>query len=405
VFVLQRLAALARQPGVELQVASPVPTFPVFTRLRGNPGPRRHEWDGLTAHRPRFFYVPGLLKSLDGRFYARGLRRWLANLCRRWQPELLDAHFVWPDGVGVWRLARAVGLPYAITLRGWLYEAVKYPRILRQCVKALQGASAIVSLSSHLAKTAVELGAPSEKIHVIPNGVDVKRFKPRDRHAARRELGLPETGRLVVTVAHLGERKGHRETIRALARVPADVQLVLVGGDTRGTRDAESLRELSRSLGVADRVLLMGKQPYDRVPLCLAAADVSVLASWREGCPNVVLESLAAGTPVVASDVGGVSADLIGDGPGGRVVPPRQVDPLAEAIQELLDRPPSPQEVRNTPSVRTWDEVAADVHAALRRAVECGAQSSGLSDDSCRAAAVSDGSRRNAQTKRDLACR
>jgi teichuronic acid biosynthesis glycosyltransferase TuaC len=369
VFVLQRLTALAEQ--TELQVVSPVPTFPVLTRLRGCPGPVSDNWNGLTVHRPKYFYVPGVLKWLDGPLYDRGLRGWLAELCGRWRPDLLDAHFVWPDGVGVSRLARAVGLPYTITLRGWLYESMKHPRILSQCVEALRGAAAVIALSSHLAETAVELGAPAQRMHVIPNGVDVGHFRPRDKADARRQLNLPEDRRLVVSVAHLGPRKGHRETIRALTSLPEDVQLVIVGGDPGRGHNQRELRGLIRELGLTGRVLLTGRQPYDRVPLYFNAADISVLASYREGCPNVVLESLASGTPVVASDVGSVS-EMIEHGRNGRIVPPRQVEPLADAIGQLLDRSPSPQEVCNSPAVRSWDDVAADTYNVLRRAVQSG---------------------------------
>lgn len=369
IHVFQRMAAVPRRPGMELQAVGPVPTFPLVGRLRGWPGPVTETWEGLTVHRPRFFYIPKLWKSLDGRLYGRGLRRWLAGVCREWRPDVLDAQFEWPDGVGVSHLSRSVGILYAITLSGWLYECMEHPRMLRQCVEALQGAAAIISVSNHLAETAVELGVPREKTCVIPNGVDLERFRPREKMAACRFLGLPEKGRLLVTVGHLGPQKGHRETIQALARLPADVSLVLVGGDGHGERNVKALRDLARSLGVESRLTLVGRQPYDRVPLYFNAADVSVLASYREGCPNVVLESLASGTPVVASDVGHASA-MIEDGRNGKIVPPRQAEPIAEAIKELLDQPPSPEEVRRSSAVRSWDDVAAAICDTLRHALQ-----------------------------------
>jgi len=377
VFALQRATALTAH--AELQFVSPVPTFPIITRLRGWPGPATETWLGLTLHRPRFPYVPGFLKSLDGRFYARGLRRWLDGLCQQWLPDVLDAYFVWPDGVGVSLLAKRMGMPYAITLGGMIYPCLVVPSQRRQCAEALRNAAVVISVDSKEARIARELGVPAERVHVIPNGVDLERFRPGDKLAARRELGLPESGRLLVTVAHLGVRKGHRETIQALARMPADVRLVLVGGDPQRGRNTKALRELSQSLGLEDRVLLVGRQPHDRVPLYFRAADLSVLASWREGCPNVVLESLASGTPVVASDVGSVS-DMLENGRNGKIIPPQEVEPLAEAIRELLNRPPSSQEVRSSAAVRSWDDIAADTCNVLRQAVRSARSSNARSE-------------------------
>lgn len=369
IHVFQRMAAQSRLAGVELQAVAPVPTFPLLTRLRGCPGPVTETWEGLTVHRPRFLYIPKIWKSLDGRLYGRGLRHWLAGVCSRWRPDVLDAQFEWPDGVGISHLAKSVDVPCTITLSGYLYECMEYPRMLRQCVEALRAATTVVSVSTHMAETAVELGVSRDKIHVIPNGVDTQRFMPRDKVEARRELGLPTDGRLIVTVAHLGPRKGHRETIRAIADLPGDVRLVLVGSDSQGGgKNERALRQLIDRFKLGGRVILAGQQPYWRIPLYFNAADLSVLASYREGCPNVVLESLASGTPAVASDVGHVSA-MIEDTRNGKLVPPRQVGPLAEAITELLDRPPSPHEVRRSAAVRSWDDVAAEICDTLRDAL------------------------------------
>jgi glycosyltransferase involved in cell wall biosynthesis len=367
VFVHQRLAALAKL--AELQVVSPQPRFPVLSRLRGGGAkPDDGRWEGLVVHRPGWFYLPGVLKSLDARFYARGIRQWLADFCRRWTPDVLDAHFVWPDGVGVSLLARELGVPYTITLRGWLYQAMQNRRMLPQCVEAMQRAAAIISVSGHLAQTAIGLGVDAGMIRVIPNGVDTDRFHPRDKQACRRELGLPAEGRLVVTVAHLGPRKGHREAVQAMARLPGDVCLVLVGGDPEGGKNQGLLREMVDRLGLNGRVILAGPQPYGRIPLYLSAADVSVLASYREGCPNVVLESLACGTPVVATNVGAVP-DIVQPGINGEIVSVGEVEPLAEAISGTLEKRWSPQAVRQSESVKSWSSVAEEVYNVFVRAV------------------------------------
>ncbi len=438
VFVERRLAALARRPGVQLQVVSPVPSFPLITRWRRGSGerglsqfsrrtgegipspnlsaakmglsplhrlrqwlfgavPAREQWHGLTVHRPRFFCVPGVLKSLDARFYARGVGRWMEQRCQAsgvgcqegagdgqwemgdgegaisaghpsvdagensWRPDVLDAHFVWPDGVAVSLLAGRFGLPYVVTLRGKLYPCLEVPAQRRQCAAALRGAAAVISVDARMARIACELGAPPDRVSIIPNGVDLDRFQPADRLEARRRLGLPEQGRLLVTVAHLGVRKGHREAIAALTRLPGDVRLLLVGGDLH-QGDTARLRRLAASLGVGDRLLLAGVQPPDRVPDYFAAADAGLLASYREGCPNAVLECLASGRPVVATDVGAVP-DIVEPGRNGEIVPVRDTDALTVALNGVLNRSWDAGAVCR--SVQSWDEVAQEVERVL----------------------------------------
>jgi glycosyltransferase involved in cell wall biosynthesis len=131
------------------------------------------------------------------------------------------------------------------------------------------------------------------------------------------------------------------------------------------------LQQVARKAGVENRLILPGPQPYDRIPLYFCAADASVLASYREGCPNVVLESLACGTPVVASDVGAV-ADVLPVPSAGRIAPPQTIAPLQQAMNDILSRSWDAEQVVRASGVRTWDEVATQVHDVLRQVVEEG---------------------------------
>ena len=357
IFVAQRLEALARR--VDLQVVSPVPVCPPLTSFRPSPGPVRDTWRGLKVYRPRFWYVPKLFKSADARLYARGLRRRLRRLVAEWRPDMLDAHFIWPDGVAVGLLARELGVPYSVTLRGKIYPCLDVPSQRRQCCEALQNAAAVVSVSDPMAVVARELGAAPERVHVVPNGVDTNMFRPVDRRQARRRIGLDHGGPLLATVGHLGRRKGHHEVIQALSHLDESVRLVLVGGDRAGGADTRALQRCIDRWGVRDRVLLAGVQPHEEIPLYLGAADVSVLASYREGCPNVVLESLACGRPVVATAVGTVPKQIT-DGVNGYVVPVRDPDRLAVALRTALGRDWDCDALAS--AVTGWDRVAEEVH-------------------------------------------
>jgi len=363
VFVYQRLAALARLE--EVKVCAPTPWFPVVTPNVGCD--EAQTWQDLNVYRPSFFYFPGILKNHDACFYARGLKKWLGNLCQVWRPDVLDAHFVWPDGVGVGLLAKKLGIPYVVTLRGKIYECLKVPSQTRQCAAALQNAAAVISVSSKMAEEALTLGVAPERLHVITNGVDQERFSPKDKKECRRLLGLPEEGRLLVTVSHLGHRKGHHEVLHALSHLPKDVKLVIVGGDAQGGTP-EKLQEVAQSVGVADRLILPGRQPYEKIPFYYNAANASVLASYREGCPNAVLESLACGTPVVATDVGAVP-DILPVPNAGRIVPAEQVEPLRKALSEVLRSEWNADEVVQMSKVRSWQRVAEEVGEVFQRIV------------------------------------
>ncbi|WP_321495886.1 glycosyltransferase [uncultured Desulfobacter sp.] len=363
IFVFQRTNALAKF--VDLKVCSPVPWFPFLA-----PGGKtaHGNWKGLEISRPRFFYTPKFFKNNDARFYARGILPWVKKLCLNWQPDILDSHFIWPDGVAVSLIAQDLGIPYVITLRGKLFECMKEPSQVRQCTQALKKASAVISVSSGLAETAIELGADPSRMSVIPNGVDAQNFNIKEKNACRKSLGLPEDKKILVTVAHLGHRKGHHEVIRALAGLPENVCLVLVGGPAQGGTPETIMAEAEKS-GVKKRIILTGPQSYDQVARYFSAADASVLASYREGCPNAVLESLACGTPVVATDVGAVR-DILPVPGAGCIVPRKEVEPLKNGLKEVLAAKWDPESVIKASKVRSWEQVALDVQAVFRTIVK-----------------------------------
>ncbi len=361
VFVYQRLAALGKRQ--QIRVCAPIPWFPLWTRRRKIHGPVNDSWHALNVQRPYFFYLPGVMKNWDARFYKRGVCKWLQSFIQNWRPDLMDAHFVWPDGVAVAALAKELGIPYTITLRGKLYECLKSPSQTRQCQDALVDASGVICVSRLLAGEAEKLGVPLDRVKIIPNGVNREYFHPRDKLACRKKLGLPEKARLILTVAHLGHRKGHHEMIRALAGLPDDVYLVLVGGAAQGGTP-ETIRSVAAKAGVEERLILTGPQPYHSIPLYFNAADVSVLASYREGCPNAVLESLACGTPVVASNVGAVP-DILRVPEVGRIVPPKQTESLQHALAAVLKKTWNPEAVVRLSQVKSWDEVADDIQNVL----------------------------------------
>jgi glycosyltransferase involved in cell wall biosynthesis len=189
---------------------------------------------------------------------------------------------------------------------------------------------------------------------VIPNGVDTVKFHPMERELARRQCGLEENRRYLLTVSRFSHEKGLDHLLRAFARISCpDVELVLVG---EGPKKGELLA-LAAELGITQRLKLPGVLGHAEVCAWYNAADLFCLPSLWEGCPNVVIEALACGTPVVASRVGGIP-DLVPHADLGLLVPPGEAELLAQAIDLALAKNWDRRGISQFGSAHSWSEVA-----------------------------------------------
>jgi glycosyltransferase involved in cell wall biosynthesis len=207
---------------------------------------------------------------------------------------------------------------------------------------AARRAAGIITVARALKDDLIRVGVPGEGIEVLRNGVDLQLFRPIEREATRRKLGFSRA--TLVSVGHLIPRKAHDLVIQALPRLP-ETDLVVIGdGPERAALDA-----LARQSGVGDRVRFVGAVAQDELRDYYGAADVLVLASSREGWANVLLESMACGTPVVASRAGG-SAEA------GVLMEERTPQAVAEGVQRLLARYPDRTETRRYAEKFSWEE-------------------------------------------------
>jgi glycosyltransferase involved in cell wall biosynthesis len=366
IFVFDRLSAVAKKANVT--VVHPFPSCPLIGPVNGARLPPLETIAPLTTYHLQFRYLPGVMKRLDGWFYYRGLLRWVTEHYRQDRPDLLDGHFVWPDGVGVSLLARHSKLPYVVTLRGTINSRTRIPCFRKRITRVLLDAAEIISVSRPMADLAIQLGADPNRVHVIPNGVHTRIFHPIARMDARRQLGLQKDRALLVCVGHLTRPKGQEELIRAMGQIPRGPHLALIGGLAGRGSYLRGLRDLAGRSGLDGNVRFLGCVDRKIVAMYLNAADVSVLPSHTEGCPNVVLESLACGTPVVATRVGAVP-DLISPGTTGLIVPPNDPPALASAMTDALNRRWSREVIHRSVANHSWESVAEKVLTVLRSAL------------------------------------
>lgn len=355
VFVENRLRRLVESGQAAVTMVSPVPWFPFKGDRFGRYStfakvPREERLHGIDIYHPRFLTIPKLGMNMAPTLMYQGVRAFMQKLVQEHGAfDVLDAHYFYPDGVAAARLAKDLDLPVTVTARGTDLSLIpNFANPRQQITKAAETADAIITVCDALQRPLIELGIDPGKITTIRNGVDLDIFSPQERTTAREKWGV--TGTTIVSVGRLDENKGQHLTIEALTKLP-DVNFLIAGG---GTEEA-NLKALAQRLGVADRVHFLGMVPHEELASLCSAADISVLASAREGWANVLLESMACGTPVVATDIWG-TAEVVQEPAAGLLVKDRSAVVIATSIRNILSNMPDRADTRAYAEKFSWDE-------------------------------------------------
>ncbi|WP_043932226.1 teichuronic acid biosynthesis protein TuaC [Bacillus sp. EB01] len=333
VFHETQVQALARL-GIEVTVICPVPRNPVVIRYMKKKYrvldnmPLRYVRKGITVYRPPYTAFPGQLRWVqpDQRIAAVVLKTIIEfNI----ESDLIHAHFAMPSGGAARLVAQATSLPWLLTLHG--SDVNVYPHYSNSAMKAflqsVKGATHVVSVGRNLQVTAKAMSGRDSSF--LPIGVDLSRFKePKQfKLEIRKQLALPLDKKLVLFIGRLTETKGVFELAKALEELPAEVAAVYVG-------DGPAYGKLKSHPELNKRLFLIGQVENERVKDYLAASDIFVLPSYREGMPTVVIEALALKVPVICTRVGDVP-ELFGEH-GQLLIEPQSVEDLVAGIQEYL---------------------------------------------------------------------
>jgi teichuronic acid biosynthesis glycosyltransferase TuaC len=367
IFVENRLRHLLAGRAATSLVLAPVPWFPTQSDRFGNwalsaRAPPMETRYGIEVRHPRYPVIPKVGMSMAPWLLYRAMLPVVEGLLTEGHRfDLIDAHYLYPDGVAAAWLGERFGLPVVITARGTDVNVIPQYRVPRRLIQgAIHRASALIAISAALRQILIELGATTEKVTVLRNGVATNLFHPpANRDAARAVLGL--TRPTLISVGGLIERKGHHRTIEAMRQLP-EFELVIVGEGPERRR----LLRLIAQYGLGDRVKLLGPRPQADLPALYGAADASVLASSREGWANVLLESMACGTPVVASAVAGNLEVMLGP-EAGLLYQPTTPDGIAGAVRRLFAALLPRSATRAYAERFTWDETTEGQLALFRR--------------------------------------
>ncbi|MEG3640530.1 glycosyltransferase family 4 protein [Magnetococcus sp. PR-3] len=355
IFVGRRLAQLHNHAGSKLhsRVVAPVPWFP-STHPRFGHYARwasvvaQSQWHGIDVTHPRYPLIPKVGMSITPWLMAKALYGQIARLHQQWPFQLIDAHYMYPDGVAAALLGQWLNIPVVITSRGTDLNLIPRYTVPRRWIQwAADQAAGLITVCDALKTPLLELGVAPERVTVLRNGVDLDFFKPpQARQELRQKLDMQQP--TVLSVGHLIARKGHELAIEALVDLP-ELQLIICGeGPMEGV-----LRTTAQTLGVAQRVRFVGALDQTQLRAYYGAADALILASSREGWANVLLEAMACGTPVVASAVWG-TPEVVSCPAAGQLFSPRTAQALVTSLQALLHQLPRREETRSYAEGFSW---------------------------------------------------
>ncbi|MDO9195008.1 MAG: glycosyltransferase [Rhodoferax sp.] len=360
-FIRERMFRVGKV--MPMVVVVPVPWFPLQGLIRlfrshfRPPAPSFEISQGVPIFIPRFFSMPGLFRCWDGLFMALTCLPLMRRLKKHNPQSIIDAHFAYPAGYAAVLLGKWLNLPVTITMRGTEVSLAADPCRRARMLTAINQASRVFAVSDSLRQHAGVLGADPSRVRVIGNGVDLTRFYPEDRSAARKRFDIPESSPVLVSVGGLVERKGFHRVIAILPKLVEKypgLRYLVVGGPSPEGDISAKLRQQVLDLKLQNVVHFLGALPPDEIRWPLSAADVFVLSTSNEGWANVFLEAMACGLPVITTNVGG-NAEVVCRPELGTIVEFGNETDLLRALDESLARQWDRNLIIDYAKSNTWD--------------------------------------------------
>lgn len=346
------------QEEADIEVVCPLASYPGRAEV-----PAERQYGSIPVQYVGYPAFPMVSRPVNG-FTCVNL---LLPRIRAIRPDVILNYWLYPDGFSAMQVGRTLGVPVVVGSIGSDLRRISDPFTRYFVGRTLREASGVITVSEELRRRAIGFGLPPEKVTAILNGFDAATFFPGDRATARREVGYAHDGELILFVGTLLKTKGLHELVVAFQGLAArrpNVRLAIIGEGIF----SKVLRRLVAESGLGDRILMLGRKPSSEVGAWMRAADVFCLPSYSEGCPNVVVEALACGVPVVATDVGG-TPELVRDSSAGILVPPQNADAIRRALSDALSRTWDRDLIARAYS-RNWAEAARETLAVCRRVVD-----------------------------------
>jgi glycosyltransferase involved in cell wall biosynthesis len=300
-----------------------------------------------------YLYIPKLSQSANVYFLLCSAILFcpIIILFRKW--DAVIGSWIYPDGLVAVLLGKLKRIPaIAVALGTDVNDLVNRASQRAQVQRFLSQGAATITVSQDLANKLAAHGIAKDKLHVILNGVDSDSFKPQSKTDAKMALGFNPSEKLLLFVGSHITEKGCFELINAfneIAQQNPDCKLAMIGGGAA----AVALQDLVSKLELGSKVIFVGKLSHDFLPRWFSAADALCLPSYREGIPNVIMEAMASGLPVVATSVGGIPEVVTNE--SGILIMPRDVESLVKGLAHVLSNQWNAEAIRASVKDYTWD--------------------------------------------------
>ncbi|MDP3791836.1 MAG: glycosyltransferase [Candidatus Omnitrophota bacterium] len=368
IFVKTRVKNLAKV--CDVRVIAPIPHFPKINInkkwFKFSQVPTEEEIDGLKVYHPRYFVMPKFCRSLYAFFMFIDVLRFVKRIKKEFDFDVIDGHFIYPDGLAAVLLGAVLRKKVIVTARGtdinWYSNFWIIRTLIRYCLKR---ADAVISVNSDLKNKMVELGIDADKIKVINNGVDFSKFYAMSKTEAKRALGIANNKKVLLSAGNLIETKGFHILINAFSLIKnKDAVLYIIGeGPYR-----KNLEALIARVGLKDRIMLVGEVPHNELYKWYSAADLFCLTSLREGWPNVILESLSCGTPALTMNKWSLS-ELI-DKNMGILLDSYEPVTIAMAIEVAIDRQWDGKSIAGNMQNYSWDDTTSKLSELFKKTLQ-----------------------------------
>lgn len=346
----------------EVKIIAPYAWHPLKKIEQGNSYissiPEKENIEGLDIFHPGFAYIPKITLPFNGASYFLSLSYFYKKHFYKYKPDFILSSWIYPDGYASMYLARLLKIPFFVLTHGSDVNSLVENKFTKnKIVKVVKKAEKVFFPSREMIKKITTMVDAPQKMFLKPFGVDTDRFKPVDKELARQKVGIEGGKKVVLFVGNLEKIKGINFLIEAISMLEQshldDLRCVIVGGGTENG----NFKKIAEEKNLGNAIEFVGKKKNEEIPFWINASDMVCLPSLSEGCPNILIEALSCGVPVIASAVGEIPY-LIKEGTNGYTFPPKSPSKIKDSIVKSINQTWEKDKITDTVSGNDWENSA-----------------------------------------------